>query len=88
MKTAALKAEARRKGVSTEKNAEYTQKLSRMIECKTVWTHEGENNAEFERFYAYLEELFPNISAKAKKLTFGGGCFVYLIEGKNAKKNV
>ena len=77
-----------RKGVSPETNAGYVEKLSRMIACKTVWTHEGTNEAEFQRFYAVVEELFPNLAAKAKKLTFGGGCFFYVIEGKNAKKNI
>ena len=82
------KSEAQRKGVTTEQNAVYVAKLSRMIGCKTVWTHSGENDAEYQRFYGVLEELFPNIAAKAKKLTFGGGCFVYVIEGKNATKNI
>ena len=82
------KSEAQRKGVTTERNAVYVAKLSRMIGCKTVWTHSGENDAEYQRFYGVLEELFPNIAAKAKKLTFGGGCFVYVIEGKNATKNI
>ena len=79
---------AERKGVSPEVNGGYVGKLSEMIRCKTVWTHEGTNEAEFGRFYAVLEELFPNLNARAKKLTFGGGCFVYVIEGKNAQKNV
>ena len=83
-----LKPQSQRKGVSAEVNAEYAERLSRMIECKTVWTHDGKNNSEFERFYATLEELFPNLTARAKKLTFGGGCFVYVIEGRNAKKNI
>ena len=83
-----LKPQSQRKGVSAEVSAEYAERLSRMIECKTVWTHDGKNSAEFERFYATLEELFPNLTARAKKLTFGGGCFVYVIEGKNAKKNI
>ena len=77
-----------RKGVSPEMNAVYAEKLSEMIRCRTVWTHEGTNEAEFRRFYGVLEELFPNLTEKAKKLTFGGGCFVYVIEGKNAKKNI
>lgn len=80
--------EKQRKGVTTEQNAAYVAKLSQMIGCKTVWTHSGENDAEYQRFYGVLEELFPNIAAKAKKLTFGGGCFVYVIEGKNATKNI
>ncbi|MDO4528669.1 MAG: M20/M25/M40 family metallo-hydrolase, partial [bacterium] len=83
-----LKSEKERRGVPAEQNAGYVKKLSRMIGCKTVWTSEGENRAEFERFYALLEELFPNLTARAKKLSFGTGCFVYVIEGKNAKKNI
>ncbi len=83
-----LQPQSQRKGVSPEVSAEYAAKLSRMIRCKTVWTHDGENKAEFDRFYGVLGELFPNLTAKAKKLTFGGGCFVYVIEGRNAKKNI
>ena len=70
-----------RKNVSPEVNAVYAEKLSRMVNCKTVWTHEGTWNEEFRRVYDLLDELFPNLAAKAKKLTFGGGCFVYVIEG-------
>ncbi len=88
MKNTQLKSIDERRRPSKEKNGEYIKTLTRMINCKTVWTHEGENNAEYEKFYAVLAEEFPNITAKAKKLTFGGGCFVYVIEGNNAKKNV
>ena len=77
-----------RKGVTGEVTAVYVEKLSRMIACKTVWTHEGVNRGEFQRFYGLMDELFPNLAAKAKKLVFGDGCFFYQIEGKNAKKNI
>ena len=77
-----------RKNVTPEINNTYVQKLSRMVDCKTVWTHDGQYEAEFQRFYKVLDELFPNLTAKAKKLTFGGGCFFYVIEGKNAAKNI
>ena len=30
-----------RKGVSPEINQIYAEKLSKMIACKTVWTHDG-----------------------------------------------
>lgn len=88
MEKRVLQPEAARKNVSDERNAEYAAKLSRMIECKTVWTHEGKNDAEFRRFYKLIDELFPNLTAKAERLSFGTGCFVYVIRGKNAKKNV
>ena len=88
MKKRELKSESERRGVTPEKNNEYVSKLSKMINCKTVWTREGENAAEFEKFYKVVEELFPNVASRAKKLTFGGGCFFYVIEGKNAKRNI
>ena len=88
MKKQNLKTESARKSVSAEKNNEYVAKLSRMINCKTVWTRENENKAEFDRFYAELDEMFPNLKSKAEKLTFGGGCVVYVIRGNNAKKNI
>ena len=88
MKKLVLKSESDRKRAPLDKTGEYVGKLSKMIGCKTVWTENGENNAEFERFHDLLSELFPNLVKRAKKLTFGGGCFVFVIEGKNAKKNI
>ena len=88
MKKRILKDESERLGVSPEKNQEYAAKLTQMINCKTVWTKNGENLAEFQRFYATVEKLFPNVAAKAKKLVFGEGCFFYVIEGSDAKRNI
>ena len=59
-----------------------------MVDCKTVFTNDFANQAEYERFYEVLARAFPNLHAKAKRLTFGSGCFVYVLEGKDAKKNV
>ncbi len=88
MKKAVLQPQSARKGVSAEQTDAYIDKLSRMIECKTVWTHDNKHRAEFDRFYALLDTLFPTLSAKATKLVFGGGCFVYVVKGKNARKNI
>lgn len=88
MKKAELKTVCERKGVSNEKNTEYAKLLTSMINCKTVFTYNGENRGEYEKFYAFLDTAFPNITAKAEKLTFGDGCFVYVVKGKNAKKNI
>ena len=59
-----------------------------MVNCKTVYNKENSNKAEYEKFYKVLEEEFPMLHKKAKRLSFGSGCFVYCIEGKNAKKNI
>lgn len=88
MKRTDLKSRSARKGVRSEVNAAYAEKLSRMIACKTVFTHDGVYQKEFQRFYELLSRLFPNLTAKAERLSFGGGCFVYVIRGKNAKKNI
>ena len=88
MKKRNVAPQSARKSVSPEKNKLYIEKLSDMIGCKTVWTYENQYQSEFDRFYKVLDSLFPNLSAKATKLIFGGGCFVYVIHGKNAEKNI
>ena len=83
-----LKGQGERKGATQEKNREYVAKLKEMINCKTVWTKEGLYKAEFDKFYRVVEENFPQLVAKAERLTFGSGCFFYVIRGKDAKKNI
>lgn len=77
-----------RKNVSAEVCDEYIDTLKKMVDCKTVFTNDDKNKADFKKFYKVIEENFPILSAKAQKLTFGSGCFVYVINGKNAKKNI
>lgn len=88
MKKAARTDAMTRKGVTPELTGEYVKKLSQMINCKTVWTREGENQGEFDRFYAVVSRLFPNLTQKAERISFGGGCFFYVIRGKNAARNI
>ena len=88
MKKAIAYDEAKRKNVSDTTNESYVQTLIKMVDCKTVFTRSGENAEEYRRFYSVIEESFPNIAQNARKLVFGSGCFVYVIEGKNAVKNI
>lgn len=88
MKKRALKNESERRGVSAEKCREYAEKLSQLINCKTVWTADNVNKGEFDRLYSVVETMFPNLTSKAKKLVFGDGCFFYVIEGKDASRNI
>lgn len=88
MKKPVLPPEDNRKNATSQQNEKYCQTLKRMVDCKTVYTPTGENKAEYDRFYRVLEEEFPLLSARAEKLTFGGGCFVYVLRGTNTKKNV
>jgi len=88
MKKRELTGEECRKAVSTELTEKYIATLKKMVDCKTVFTTDGINQAEYDKFYEVLATSFPKLHAKAKRLTFGSGCFVYVIEGKDAKKNV
>lgn len=83
-----LRSESGRPTVSEEKSREYVRKLSALIDCKTVWTRDHKYKDEFNKFYQRVEEFFPLLTKKAKRLSFGSGCFVYVIEGRNATKNV
>lgn len=88
MKKRELKNESLRKNVSEETNQKYVTILRKMIDCKTVFTRDFVNQPEYDRFYEILAQSFPQLTAKAKRMTFGSGCFVYVIEGKNAEKNI
>ena len=88
MKKRTLLPEASRKNVSPEQNGQYAAVLKQMVDCKTVWQKDGENAGEYQRFYKIVAEAFPNLHSRARRLTFGDGCFFYVIEGKNSQKNV
>lgn len=88
MKKMIISDETKRKNVSPEINEAYAETLKKMVDCKTVFTRNGENKKEYDRFYSVIEESFPNIAKNARKLVFGSGCFVYEIEGRNADKNI
>ena len=88
MKKRTLLPESARKNVAPEKNRQYASVLKQMVDCKTVWTNDGENRDEYRRFYQVVAEAFPNLHSKARRLTFGDGCFFYVLEGKNPRKNI
>ena len=88
MKKRILGTEDQRKNVSDEKIRQYIDTLKKMVDCKTVYTENGANQSSCEEFYNVLENQFPNLHKYAKRMNFGSGCFVYVIEGKNAKKNI
>ena len=88
MKKRILQSESARKNVSKETLDGYIKTLKKMVDCKTVYDKENTNKEEYEKFYKVLEEEFPILHKTAKCLTFGSGCFIYCIEGKNAKKNI
>lgn len=88
MKKRLLLGENQRKNVAQDTITGYVSTLKKMVDCKTVFTKDHCNQAEYDKFYQVIEEAFPLLHQRTKKMTFGSGCFIYVIEGKNAKKNV
>ena len=88
MKKRVLLAETERKNVSLELTQKYVAVLKKMVDCKTVFTRDFKYKSEYDKFYAILAENFPKLHEKAERLIFGSGCFVFVIKGKNARKNV
>ncbi len=88
MKKRQLLSQSARKNRSDAQNAAYAKALKGLIDCKTVWTEDGQNRAEYDRFYQVVAQTFPTLHAKAERLTFGDGCFFYRIAGKNPRKNL
>ena len=88
MKKRQLLPEPARRNTSEQQNNAYASRLKQMIDCKTVWTREGTHKSEYERFYSIVAELFPTLHQKATRLTFGDGCFFYVISGENPRQNI
>ena len=88
MKKRTLLPQASRKNVDAERNMQYAATLKRMVDCKTVWQADGENEAEYQKFYQVVAQAFPTLHSRAKRLTFGDGCFFYCLEGKDPQRNI
>ena len=88
MKRRNLLSESSRKNASPEMNQQYADRLKKLIDCKTVWSKTGDNQEEYEKFYRTVAEAFPLLHSNATRLTFGDGCFFYILEGTNPQKNI
>ena len=88
MKKRTLLPESARRNAAPAQNAAYAATLKRMVDCKTVWTKDNQNADEYRRFYDIVAESFPTLHARAERLTFGDGCFFYLIRGEKATRSI
>ncbi len=69
-------------------NIVYANQLQKMIQCKTVSVKDSYDDTEFAKLRAVMEELFPLVHKRAKKMTFGDDCWMYCIEGKEKNRNI
>lgn len=66
----------------------YANRLQKMIPCKTVSKKDSYDDTEFKKLRIVMEELFPLIHKRAKKMTFGDDCWMYCIEGNDKNRNI
>jgi len=66
----------------------YAKRLQKMIRCKTVSVRDSYDDTEFSKLRLVMEELFPLIHMKAKKMVFSDDCWMYCIEGENTSRNI
>lgn len=69
-------------------NLEYAKRLQKMIQCKTISVKNSYDDTEFAKLCNVMEELFPLVHEKAKKMTFSDDCWIYCIEGKDTTRNI
>lgn len=65
---------------------ERLNKLIEMLQCKTIFSENGENSEEYERFYQILKRNFPLLYKKGECLNLDG-CLVFKI-ASNSTKNI
>lgn len=66
------------------RETEYAEKLSKMIQCKTVSKVGQTDLTEFDKLHDVFEEIFPNIHSKCTKVDLDGN-LLYKWEGKSAE---
>lgn len=77
-----------KENVTPEKALEYAERLSRMIQCRTVSVKDSYDDTEFGKLRKVLEELFPLVTEKTEKMTFGDDCWIYKLKGKDETRNM
>ena len=69
-------------------NETYAKQLQKMIQCKTVSVKNTYDDTEFAKLRGVMEELFPLVHKRAKKIVFGDDCWMYCVEGKEKNRNI
>lgn len=70
------------------KGKHYCERLSKMIQCKTISSLEKFDSEEFMKLRDVIKEFFPTVMRTAHIQYFGDDCYLLKIEGINQDKNV
>ena len=69
-------------------DAQYAQRLAKMLQCRTVSQPERYDDTEFAKLRGVMHELFPLVHARCTRMTFGDDCWVYRLAGRDEARNV
>lgn len=86
MKKKARDTSGTRKNVDAETQKKYAEGLAELIKLQTV--ADGKHDDQFAAFREELKRQFPLLHERAELKTFGDGCLIYRVRGKNSRKNV
>ena len=74
--------------MSYDQAREYAHGVQKMISCKTVSRKDGFDEEPFAQLRQVMEENFPLVHQRCRKLTFGDDCWVYLLPGEDTTRNI
>lgn len=66
----------------------YSNRLAKMIKCKTISVKGSYDDTEFKKLREVMAELFPIIHQRAEIRIFGDDCWIYKINGADSTRNI
>ena len=66
----------------------YSERLAKMIQCKTVSVKGGYDDTEFKKLRETMAQLFPEIHKAAEIKIFSDDCWIYKIKGRDESRNI
>lgn len=67
---------------------EYSQRLAKMIQCRTVSVKGSYDDTEFKKLRETMVQLFPEIHRTAEIKIFSEDCWIYKIKGSDESRNI
>lgn len=66
----------------------YAERLSQMIQCKTVSAKDSYDDIEFAKLRAVVEGLFPEVNRRMERHIFAEDCWVYELKGNDPSRSI
>ncbi len=74
--------------MASSRDIYYAERLSRMIQCKTVSVKDRFEQEEFFKLREVIKDLFPMFVSEAELVILGDDAWLYKLKGKDETRNV